>query len=256
MTLVQISRTSLIPPLPPPDAHLFETNFGAFVFVVDGSRVYSVDDQTIQQLKLDDGPEALRLLGLEESRERITDVAPRYMPVRSLSLAVAQKCNLGCSYCYAQEGSLGVEPQNMGREVALNAVGLLFRDTPPGEKVNLSFLGGEPLLNRLLIRRECAELGNRLSQESGVRINFSVTTNGTLLTAEDGESLPAARFRSHDQPRRGREDARRVTSLPRRPGQLREDYRQCTPAFGNAAPYAGLCTCHRHSEKPSTTRDP
>jgi uncharacterized protein len=185
MTLVQISGTSLSPPLPPPDTHLFETNFGAFVFVVDGSRVYSVDDQTIQQMKLDDGPEALRVLGLE-SRERITDVAPRYMPVRSLSLAVAQKCNLGCSYCYAQEGSFGVEPQNMGREVALNAVGLLFRDTPPGEKVNLSFLGGEPLLNRLLIR-ECAELGKRLSQESGIRINFSITTNGTLLTAEDGE---------------------------------------------------------------------
>jgi uncharacterized protein len=185
MTLVQIAGTSPSPPLPPPDTHVFETDFGAFVFVVDGSRVYSVDGQTVEQLKLDDGPKALRELGLE-SHANITDVAPRRMPMRSLSLAVAQKCNLACSYCYAQEGSFGLEPQNMEREVALSAVSLLFRDTPSGERVNLAFLGGEPLLNRSLIR-ECAEFGQRLSQETGVRISFSITTNGTLLTVEDGE---------------------------------------------------------------------
>jgi uncharacterized protein len=167
------------------DIHVFETGSGAFVFVVDGSRLYSVDDETADWLKLSHSPQDLRVLGLE-SHESITNEAPKEMLARSLSLAIAQKCNLGCSYCYAQEGSFGLEPRNMEREVALNAVNLLFRNTLPGEKVNLTFLGGEPLLNRPLIR-ECTELGQKLSDETGIRISFSITTNGTLLTIEDGE---------------------------------------------------------------------
>jgi uncharacterized protein len=51
--------------------------------------------------------------------------------------------------------------------------------------VNLTFLGGEPLLNRTLIR-ECTEFGQSLSATTGVRIGFSITTNGTLLSVEDG----------------------------------------------------------------------
>ncbi len=54
------------------------------------------------------------------------------------------------------------------------------------EKVNLAFLGGEPLLNQSLVR-ECTELGQSLSEETGIRISFSITTNGTLLTFEDRE---------------------------------------------------------------------
>lgn len=152
--------------------------------VVDGSRVYSVDADTAAVLKDSTSPAELEGLGLE-SHERITDVAPTRMPIRSLSLAVAQKCNLGCTYCYAQEGSFGQAPRNMEHEVALSAVRLLFADASPGEKVNLTFLGGEPLLNRALIR-ECTELSQSLSETTGVRIGFSITTNGTLLSVEDG----------------------------------------------------------------------
>jgi uncharacterized protein len=185
MTLVQITRTHSDSPPPQQDFHLFETDLGAFLFVVDGSRVYSVDNPIAEQLKRNGSLETLRDLGLN-SEKGISDVPPLQFPVRSLSLAVAQKCNLACSYCYAQEGSFGLEPRNMEREIALSSIDLLFRDALPGEKVNLTFLGGEPLLNRSLIR-ECADLARRRSEETGVHINFSVTTNGTLLTIEDGQ---------------------------------------------------------------------
>ena len=33
--------------------------------------------------------------------------APKSVPVKAVSLAVAQKCNLGCTYCYAQQGTFG-----------------------------------------------------------------------------------------------------------------------------------------------------
>jgi uncharacterized protein len=184
MNLIQIARTSPRIPDLQEDIHLFDTDAGSFVLVVDGSRVYSVDADTAAVLKDSSSPAELEGLGLE-SHERITDVAPTGMPIRSLSLAVAQKCNLGCTYCYAQEGSFGQAPRNMEHEVALNAVRLLFADASPGEKVNLTFLGGEPLLNRALIR-ECTELSQSLSETTGVRIGFSITTNGTLLSVEDG----------------------------------------------------------------------
>jgi len=46
-------------------------------------------------------------------------------------------------------------------------------------------LGGEPLINRTLIV-ECTEMAAEIGRASGIRPNFSITTNGTLLTEEDG----------------------------------------------------------------------
>lgn len=185
MNLVQIAGTSREIPHPQEDLHVFDTDAGSFVLVVDGSRVYSVDAHTAASLRNGSSPTAPDSLGLER-RKSITDIPPMRMPIRSLSLAVVQKCNLGCTYCYAQEGTFGQEPRSMEHEVALNAVRLLFEDAAPGEKVNLTFLGGEPLLNRRLIH-ECTEFGKSLSDTTGVRITFSITTNGTLLTPQDGD---------------------------------------------------------------------
>jgi uncharacterized protein len=61
----------------------------------------------------------------------------------------------------------------------------------PGERVNLAFLGGEPLANRGVLRR-ATELGAALAAEAGAKIGFSITTNGTLVTDDD-----AAFFERH-----------------------------------------------------------
>jgi uncharacterized protein len=170
-------------------SHVFATRHGAHVLVVDGSRIYSVDDDTAGQLR-DDPANALhhleRLALFDPQVPQVTDDAPQAMPVRSLSLAVAQKCNLGCTYCYAQEGSFGGEPKNMGRDAALASLELLFRDAAPGESVNLAFLGGEPLVNRALIV-ESTERAVEIGRSRSVLCNFSITTNGTLIRPSDGE---------------------------------------------------------------------
>jgi uncharacterized protein len=74
----------------------------------------------------------------------------------------------------------------MDRLAALRAVELLFQDVRAGESVNLSFLGGEPLANRSLIR-ECTRMAAEMGCTANVRTNFSITSNGTLVTPEDGE---------------------------------------------------------------------
>ncbi|MFG2846769.1 radical SAM protein [Kitasatospora sp. NPDC048296] len=175
-----------------PDLHLLRTEVGRHALVVNGSRLFDLDADSYRALdrarQAGDGPELSRLmseLGLD-APQLIDDRPPVEPPVRALSLSVAQKCNLGCTYCYAQQGSFGQTPTSMPVETALAAVELLFRAAAPGERVNLSFLGGEPLLNRPVVHA-ATEHAARLAAEHDVPATFSITTNGTTVTAADAD---------------------------------------------------------------------
>ncbi|MGK5543269.1 radical SAM protein [Streptomyces sp. URMC 127] len=175
-----------------PGLHLVRTEVGTHAFLVNGSRLFDLDAATYALLDGarrdgdDDGLSRLMSrLGLD-APPLIDDSPPAEPPVRALSLAVAQKCNLGCTYCYAQQGSFGGTPTSMPAGTALDAVELLFRGAAPGERVNLSFLGGEPLINRPVIHA-ATEHAVRLSREKNVPVTFSITTNGTTVTAADAD---------------------------------------------------------------------
>jgi len=173
-------------------AHLVDSGDGLHLLVPDGTRLYDVDAAVYAQLDRlrrsgdeDQLGELLQQLGLDAPRY-VDDAVPEQPPVRALSLAVAQKCNLGCTYCYAQGGSFGGPATSMELRTALASVDLLFGDVAPGERVNLSFLGGEPLMNRPVIHA-ATDRARTIAAERGVDVTFSITTNGTQLTAEDGE---------------------------------------------------------------------
>ena len=174
-----------------PDFHLFHTDDGPQLFLVDGSQIFKIDEELERQLAaaLSSGQQAARSvlsehgLGLTRFMGDEPLIEP---PVRALSLAVAERCNLGCTYCYAEGGSFGGTPRNMPWEIAEASVRRLLAEAKPGERVNLAFLGGEPLVNRDLIR-QATDLAARLAGTRKIPIGFSITTNGTLLTAEDGE---------------------------------------------------------------------
>jgi uncharacterized protein len=172
-----------------PHVHLFDTEHGSHLLVVNGSRVYGLDDEWAERFRAGIGDAGIieKLLasaGVTES-PLIDDTTPHPLPMRALSLAVAQKCNLACTYCYAQEGDFGGEAKAMSREVAFAAIDRLFEQCVGGERVNLAFLGGEPLLGREVLRAATEYAAGR-AQKHHVRIGFSITSNGTLVTAEDG----------------------------------------------------------------------
>lgn len=176
-----------------PQVHLFATEHGPHLLVADGSRLYQLDDDTalsfeaaVAAADADGVDDLLSRLGLDASPRFVDDEPPRTPPVRALSLAVAQKCNLGCTYCYAQEGDFGSTPRSMPVEVAAAAVDRLLAEVEAGGRVNLTFLGGEPLANRAVLRA-ATERAAELAAAQGIEIGFSITTNGTLLTQEDGE---------------------------------------------------------------------
>jgi uncharacterized protein len=173
-------------------AHLVDSGDGLHLLVPNGSRLYDIDAATYAQLDRmrrsgDEGQlrELLQRLGVDAPRY-VEDAAPQEPPVRALSLAVAQKCNLGCTYCYAQGGSFGGPATSMELSTALASVDLLFGDVAPGERVNLSFLGGEPLMNRPVIHA-ATDRARTIAADRGVDVTFSITTNGTQLTADDGD---------------------------------------------------------------------
>jgi uncharacterized protein len=175
-----------------PQLHLIKTIHGGNLFVTDGSRLFGAGADLFGRLEaavMAGGENDVAML-LEETGlggNPFIDDAPLAQPaIHALSLAIAQKCNLGCTYCYAQQGEFGGAGKNMPLEEAIKAVELLVNGADDGARLNLAFLGGEPLVNRTVLQaatRHAAQLAER----RGNPITFSITTNGTLLTQADAE---------------------------------------------------------------------
>lgn len=172
--------------------HLLSEAGARHLLVVDGSRLFDVDEEAFAALdaaaEAGDDAQVRRLLEAlgVDAPPFVRDEPLESAEVAAISLAVAQKCNLGCTYCYAQEGDFGGRAKNMPLEVALRSVDLLLANKAPGSRANLAFLGGEPLANRAVLRAATHHAAE-LARARGVELTFSITTNGTLLTPEDGE---------------------------------------------------------------------
>src|SRR5207253_7698042 len=141
-----------------PSIHLVAAGTSRLVLVPNGSQVFEVDEDTFGKLdsaRLTHDGRAIELflqnLGVDEP-QLVDDSAPLDPPLRALSLAVAQRCNLGCTYCYASEGDFGGAAKSMTRQTALRAVEFLLAAAEPGGRSTIAFLGGEPLANRTVLR--------------------------------------------------------------------------------------------------------
>ena len=160
------------------------------LFVVNGSRLYNLPRDVTDEIEvlLKSGDETtisnlLLSLGLDTPLS-IDDTPLENPPLQSISLAIAQKCNLGCTYCYAQQGEFGGKAKNMPVETAYLSIDLLLEKCLPNSRVNIAFLGGEPLANRQVLQKATQYTLKQASQKN-IDARFSITTNGTLLTEED-----------------------------------------------------------------------
>ena len=171
--------------------HSFASERGQHLFVVNGSRIYDLERSLAAEvdelLRADEAAIAsfLARYGLD-APACIDDTPLVDPPIHNLSLAVAQKCNLACTYCYAQGGEFGGTAKTMSWPIARDAVLRLLDGAAQGARINISFLGGEPLVNRALIR-QVTEFGVAVARTKQVHLGFSITTNGTLLDESDGE---------------------------------------------------------------------
>jgi uncharacterized protein len=172
------------------EVHWLRSAAGGHLLVVNGNRLFDIDEEVLAAVEAAAGDDAavqrlLEDLGVD-APPFVDDTPLEGPPVRALSLAIAQKCNLGCTYCYAQEGDFGGPAKSMPTATALSAVDLLLSDVGPGERVNIAFLGGEPLANRAVLRA-ATQRAAALAAERGIGVTFSITTNGTLVSEDDAD---------------------------------------------------------------------
>ena len=100
-----------------------------------------------------------------------------------LVLQVTQSCNLVCGYCpYANKTEQPLQRDHTGKvmsfETARRAIDFLYEHSSDMNSVNISFYGGEPLLNMDLIEKVVA-YADRVFL--GKTLHYNMTTNATLL---------------------------------------------------------------------------
>lgn len=174
------------------DAHLIEDAQGAQLLLVNGSRLFHLPVDLLPAFRAavhDSNPQIFNALIEKHDLQAqifIDDEPLSAPPIHALSLAIAQKCNLGCTYCYAQQGEFGGKAKNMELTKAMQAVDLLLGQAAPGAKVNLAFMGGEPLSNRSVLRI-VTKYASEQAITKGLNCQFSITTNGTLVQPDDAD---------------------------------------------------------------------
>ncbi|KPK74107.1 MAG: hypothetical protein AMJ79_14735 [Phycisphaerae bacterium SM23_30] len=112
---------------------------------------------------------------------------------RRLQLFLAQKCNLACRYCYAENSGSNARNKLMGWDVAKSAVDYLVKRSGERENLRVTFFGGEPLLNYKVLRRVVVYC-DELSQRTGKKFSFELITNGTLLNKEIADYVAERNF--------------------------------------------------------------
>jgi uncharacterized protein len=203
--------------------HSFEASGREFVYLVPSAAIFELDgvssailsrlnerelpvQELVQQLsarfETADIEETIRELfrvraiavsGVPET------VAPRVMPpenfpLTTMVLNVTNQCNLSCTYCYEYgEDKIvntenGRKPKFMSEETARDSVDFMLREAGENRLAHLTFFGGETLLNLPVLKSTIAYARQR-AVEVGKEVDFSLTTNATLLKPDVIEFL-------------------------------------------------------------------
>lgn len=91
-----------------------------------------------------------------------------------LTILTTTKCNARCYYCFEK----GIHYYDMSTDTADATINFILKNFKD-PALSILWLGGEPLYNYPIIEYITTRL-----EEAGYSINFSVTTNGALLTQE------------------------------------------------------------------------
>lgn len=96
------------------------------------------------------------------------------------TLYLTESCNLRCSYCY--EGN-NKQNSTLSTKTLEHTLQFIVKNNPKGEHIDLTFLGGEPLLNKKAIYKAISIIEHNYSEIKSI-FRFHITTNGILLDRE------------------------------------------------------------------------
>jgi uncharacterized protein len=203
--------------------HSFEAAGREFLYLVPSAAVFELDDTASAVLaRLREGEatphELVEDLGARFPRTDVQETlsellrvravgaadapepeAPRQMPpenfpLTTMVLNVTNQCNLSCTYCYEYgedkivDTENGRKPKFMSEETARESVDFMLREAGDNPIAHLTFFGGETLLNLPVLKSTIAYARQRAA-EAGKEVDFSLTTNATLLRPDVIEFL-------------------------------------------------------------------
>ena len=123
---------------------------------------------------------------------KVIPLAP--FPLTTMVLNVTNQCNLSCEYRYEYgedkivDTENGRQPKFMSEQTARESVDFMLRESGTNPIAHVTFFGGETLLNFPVLQKTIAYARQR-GAELGKEVDFSLTTNGTLLKPEIIEFL-------------------------------------------------------------------
>jgi uncharacterized protein len=118
----------------------------------------------------------------------------RPVPLQTLVVNVTNQCNLACTYCYEYgedkivDTTNGQQPKFMSEATARESVEFALRESRENKHAHITFFGGETLMNFPVLKSTIA-YARRRAAEVGKDIDFSLTTNATLLQPDTIEFL-------------------------------------------------------------------
>jgi uncharacterized protein len=203
--------------------HSFAASGREFLYLVPSAAVFELDDAAsailarlrqgemapgalVEELSARFSPAELRETVNELMRVRAIGASgvpepepPRQMPpanfpLTTMVLNVTNQCNLSCTYCYEYgedkivDTENGRKPKFMSEETARESVEFMLREAGDNPLAHLTFFGGETLLNLPVLKSTIA-YARRRAAEVGKEVDFSLTTNATLLKPDVIEFL-------------------------------------------------------------------
>ncbi len=205
------------------EAHAFEAGGAKFVYLASTGGIFGLSDAASAALdraregefSRDELAEWLVREGVEGAEEALEDLLdaqaltplgcaaiapeppPEGFPLQSLVLNLTNQCNLSCKYCYEYgEDKVATpegKPKFMDFETAKTAVDFFFGDSKGREAIHITFFGGETLMNFPLLKQVVEYAGEKAAGE-GQAVDFSLTTNATLLSPSVIEFLAEKRI--------------------------------------------------------------
>lgn len=144
---------------------------------------YSVEDLKEALEEVEDLKEQGELFAEDVYKEFVMDFKKRKTVVKALCLHIAHDCNLGCRYCFAEEGEYHGDRSLMSYEVGKQALDFLVANSGNRRNLEVDFFGGEPTMNFDVVRKLVA-YGRSLEEPYNKNFRFTLTTNGILLNDE------------------------------------------------------------------------
>jgi len=203
--------------------HLFQAAGRDFLYLVPSAAIFALDQPSAAVLnvlgnasrsdddivaalagRFDEAAARAAIRELVEVRaigyqQRPDPVLPKMLPMaafplNTMVLNVTNQCNLACTYCYEYgedkivDTEHGKQSKFMSEATARESVEFLLKESGPSRIAHLTFFGGETLLNFPVLQATIAYARQRAA-EVGKTIDFSLTTNATLLKPEIIEFL-------------------------------------------------------------------